>query len=269
MNPSSSHPRPDDLPPLEKKLSRLAGFTPRKFLNAVKDGSRKIGVIALIILAIFLLQKYLPVQAWLQSGTSAFRGLGAWGVLLFILTYVVLVLLFTPGPLLNLTAGTLYGLQYGYLVAAFSSLAGASCAWLIAHFFRERARNWVSKYKAFQAVERAGQRHPVWTLLSVHMCPLFPMPIANYMLTLARIRFPLFLLGAWAGMLPGILFYVYIGRLGGNLALEGLHLAPRDLWTLGIARVTLWIIGLGATLSFGLLVKRHHVKTVTESKDPN
>ena len=249
-----------DLPPFEKKLSRLSGFSPRRFLNTVRQGARKIVVIVLILLGIFALQKFLPVQAWLQSGTSTFRDLGAWGILLFLATYVVLVLLFTPGPLLNLTAGTLYGLHYGYLVAATGSLLGASLAFLIARLFQKKARQWVSKYQAFQAVEHAGQTRPLWTLLSVHLCPLFPMPIANYMLTLAGIPFLLYLFGAWLGMLPGILFYVYVGNLGGNLALEGLNLNARDLWTLGVARVALWIIGGGATISFGILVKRHRRK---------
>ena len=252
---------PTDLPPYEKKLSRLSGFSPQRFLNTVRKGARKIAVIVLVILAIFALQKFLPVQAWLQAGTSTFRDLGAWGIVLFILTYVVLVLLFTPGPLLSLTAGTLYGLQYGYLIAATGSLIGATLAFLIARLFQKNARQWVSKYQAFHAIEQAGQTHPIWTLLSVHMCPLFPMPIANYMLTLAGIRFPLYLFGAWLGMVPGILFYTYVGNLGGNLALEGLNLNAHDLWTLGAARVALWICGGGATLSFGILVKRHHRKT--------
>jgi uncharacterized membrane protein YdjX (TVP38/TMEM64 family) len=254
---TTPHSHPNDLPPLEKKLSRWAGFTPRKFLDAVRGGFRKIAGILLIVVAIFALQKFLPVQAWLQSGTATFRDLGPWGIVLFWLTYVVLVMIFTPGPLLSLTAGTIYGLQKGYFVAATGSLLGASVAFLIAHLFREKATRWVSRYQAFKAVERAGSRHPIRTLFSVHMCPLFPAPIANYMLTLAGIRFPLYLFGAWLGMLPGILFYVYIGNLGGNLALEGLHLDPHDLWTLGAARVALWIIGAAATFSFGLLVKRH------------
>ena len=253
--------RATDLPPLEKKLSRLSGFSPLRFFNAVRGGFRKIAAILLVLLAIFALQRFLPIQAWLQSGTSTFRDLGLWGILLFLVTYVILVLVFTPGPLLNLTAGTLYGLQHGYLIAAAASLLGAAVAFLIAHVFRKKALQWVSKYQAFKAVEHAGQDSPLRTLFAVHLCPLFPMPIANYMLTLAGIRFPLYLFGAWLGMLPGILFYVYVGHLGGNLALEGLHLDARTLWTLGIARVTLWVIGISATLNFGLLVKRHHRKT--------
>jgi uncharacterized membrane protein YdjX (TVP38/TMEM64 family) len=238
--------------------ARFSGFSPGRFLKAVRQGFRKITVITLVILAIFALQKFLPVQAWLQSGTSTFRDLGPWGVLLFLVTYAVLVLLFTPGPLLSLTAGALYGLRDGYLAAAAGSLLGAAVAYMIARLFRKKAGEWVSKYQAFKAVEGAGRAHPLRTLLSVHTCPLFPMPIANYMLTLAGIRLPLYLFGAWLGMVPGILFYAFIGNLGGNLALEGLDLNPRDLWLLGAGRVALWIVGGAGTLSFGLLVKRHH-----------
>jgi uncharacterized membrane protein YdjX (TVP38/TMEM64 family) len=246
-----------DLPPFEKKLSRLSGFSPRRFLAACLRGLRKIAGILLVVIAIFALQKFLPVQTWLQRGISTYRDLGLPGVLLFIVTHVVLGLLFTPGPLLSLTAGTLYGLANGYLIAATGSLLGATVAFLIARAFRGKTRQWVSGYQAFRAVERAGSLHPLRTLLSVHLCPLFPFPIANYMLTLAGIGFPLYLFGAWIGMLPGILFYVYVGNLGGDLALKGLHLEMRDLWIFGIARVALWILGIGATISFGALVKRH------------
>ncbi len=243
---------------------RFSKFSSRQFLTKplqqLRQNLPKIGITVLVLLAIFALQKFLPIQAWLQSGTSTFRDFGIWGILLFIVTYVLLVLLFTPGPLLSLTAGTIYGLQYGYLIAAAGSLIGAALAFVIAHLFRKKARQWVSKYQAFKAIEGAGAQQPLRTLLSVHTCPLFPFPIANYMLTLAGIRFPLYLFGAWLGMLPGILFYVFIGNLGGNLALDGLNLNPRDLWLLGAGRVTLWIVGGLGTLSFGLLVKRYHRK---------
>jgi uncharacterized membrane protein YdjX (TVP38/TMEM64 family) len=242
------------------KPARFSGFTPRKFVTAARQGFRKIAVITLVILAIFALQKFLPIQQWLKDGTSTFRDLGLWGALLFVVTYVLLVLLFTPGPLLSLTAGTIFGLQYGYAVAAAGSLIGAALAFFIAHRFRKKATGWVSKYQAFKAVEGAGHKEPLRTLLSVHTCPLFPFPIANYMLTLAGIRFPLYLFGAWLGMLPGILFYVFIGNLGGDLALDGLNLNARDLWLLGAGRITLWIVGGLGTLSFGLLVKRYHKK---------
>jgi uncharacterized membrane protein YdjX (TVP38/TMEM64 family) len=246
------------LPALDKK-------TGRRLLQGFLNGLRKVSILALVILGIFLLQKFLPVQAWLQRGTSTFRDLGIPGILLFIVTYVLLILVFTPGPLLSLTAGTLYGLEKGYLVTAAGSLTAAAAAFVIARAFRNKARKWVSKYQAFQAVEGAGAAQPWRTLLSVHLCPLFPVTIANYMLTLAGIPFPLYMLGAWLGMLPGLLFYVYIGHLGGNLALEGLHLSARDFWIFGTARVALWLVGIGATISFAALVKRHRKKAVPES----
>jgi uncharacterized membrane protein YdjX (TVP38/TMEM64 family) len=239
---------------------RLAGFTPGRFLTAIRQGFRKIALIALVILAILALQKYLPLQAWLQNGTSTFRDLGAWGVLLFLITYAVLLLLFAPVPLLSITAGTLYGLGYGYLAAAGGSLLGAALAFLIAHLFRKKAREWVSRYQTFKAVEGAGRAQPMRTLLSVHTCPLFPMPIADYMAALAGIPFPLYLFGAWLGGIPGILFYVYVGDLGGNLALEGINLGARDLWMFGAARVGLWMVSVAGIVSFGLLVKRYQKK---------
>jgi uncharacterized membrane protein YdjX (TVP38/TMEM64 family) len=247
----------------------LAGLSLARGFAALRRGARKIAVIALVILAIFALQKFLPVQAWLQSGTATYQGLGIWGVLLFIVTYVVLVLLFVPGPLLSLTAGMLYGLGQGYVVGAAGSLIAAAIAWFLAKILmRDKARSWVSRYAAFRAIRVAGRKQPLPTLFAVHMCPLFPFPIVNFMLTLAGIRFPLYLFGAWAGMLPGILFYVYVGALGGDLALEGLDLSARDWWLLGGARVAMWITGISATIGFGLLVKRHAPKATEPQEDP-
>jgi uncharacterized membrane protein YdjX (TVP38/TMEM64 family) len=246
------------------KTARLSGFSPGRLVKAARQGFRKIAVIVLVLLAIFALQKFLPVQAWLQSGTSTYLGFGIWGVLLFILTYIVLVLCFVPGPLLSLTAGMLYGLGEGYVVGATGSLIAAAIAWFLANILmRDKARSWVSGYTAYRAVQNSGRAQPLKTLFAVHMCPLFPFPIVNFMLALSGIRFPVYLLGAWAGMLPGILFYAYVGALGGDLALKSLDLSARDWWILGSARVLMWITGISATVGFGVLVKRHAPKRAT------
>lgn len=226
------------------------------FRNIGVQGLKKTAVVLLILAAIFALQRYLPVQAWLKEGAETYRGLGYLGMFLFVATYVALTLIFVPGPTLSLTAGALYGLPLGFALTLAGAAATACVSFVFARFLmHERAVRWVSRYAAFNAVHDACRRHgaPVGAL--VHMSPVLPMTIANYMLSLTPLRFSRYLASNALGMAPGILFYVYAGTLGDALALKGHGLSAASLWILGAGRVGLWITGFSATAILAVFIR--------------
>jgi uncharacterized membrane protein YdjX (TVP38/TMEM64 family) len=227
-------------------------------LRPTRDTLNQVAVLAAVLIFIYLVQRLFPLQEWLRDGATAYRGWGLWGILLFMATYIAWVLLFMPGPLLGITAGALYGLEKGYLIAAASSVATSLVCFALARgLLPGRARAWTSRYSAFRAVERAGRDKPWTTLFAIHFSPILPFPIGNYMLSLAGISLPRYVLGAWLGMLPGILFYVYVGVVGGQFALEGLHLEGRDFWTFAAGRVGLWLVGGWGIVRFTLLLREY------------
>jgi uncharacterized membrane protein YdjX (TVP38/TMEM64 family) len=222
-----------------------------------KQGLKKTAVLLLILAALFTLQRYLPLQAWLKEGAETYRALGNLGILLFVVTYALLALVFVPGPMLSITAGALYGTLLGFGVTlAGAALTSCLCFVLARFLMHDRALGWVSRYTTFTAIHNACRRHgtPVATL--VHMSPVLPMSIANYMLSLTPLRFSRYLAASLFGMAPGILFYVYGGTLGDALALKGQGLNPVSWWILMGGRIGLWITGFSATAVLAWFIRK-------------
>jgi uncharacterized membrane protein YdjX (TVP38/TMEM64 family) len=248
-------------------LSSLAGRLPGRawFAAMGRKGLKQVAVVIVILAAIYALQHYLPVQAWLKAGTETYRDLGFLGILLFIATFAALTLVFVPGPTLSLTAGVLYGMP-GFWAALAGASATASVCFVLARFLlHAKAVQWVSRYAAFKAVDSACRRHGARVAVLVHLSPVLPMTIANYMLSLTPLRFPRYLAANAIGMTPGLLFYVYAGSLGGALALKGHDLNASSLWILGAGRVGLWITGLSSTAVLALWIRRHSRGSATPS----
>jgi len=152
-----------------------------------------------------------PVLLW-------FRSLGPWGPWFFVALYVLACLLFLPAWILTVGAGFIYGLGWG---AAWVSL-GATLACLAAFAV---GRTW-----ARPAVSRWVARHPSWSALDktlgdggfalvflIRLSPVFPFALLNYVLGLTRVKWLTYLAASWAGMLPGIFMYVYLGTAAHSL----------------------------------------------------
>lgn len=238
------------------------------FKTAARSSLKKTAVVLVILAVIFALQRYLPVQAWLKRGTETYRDWGYLGMALFVATYAALTLVFVPGPTLSLAAGAIYGLQQGFLVTLTGAVTTAALSFVLARFLMHaRAVRWVSRYTAFKAVEAACRRHGARVAVLVHMSPVLPMTIANYMLSLTTLRFPGYLAANAVGMSPGILFYVFVGTLGGAVALEGTGLDAANLWLLGAGRVGLWVTGLSSTALLAWWIRQHSRQSFAAAAD--
>ncbi len=219
--------------------------------------NKKIVIGVLAIAALFLLYRFLPIQEWLSAAIEGYRGLGAWGAVLFILTYVGLSLLLMPGSALTIAAGVLYGFVQGYLVVAAASLIAVALAFLLAKsLLRSKVESWAKGYPRFQAVNEAISRQGAIVTFLVRLSPAFPFSISNYLFGLTRVHFGWYMLANWLGMAPGTLLYIYIGMVGRELT-EG----AGGVDTL---RMVLLGVGLLATFAVTVLVTRMAKKALAE-----
>jgi uncharacterized membrane protein YdjX (TVP38/TMEM64 family) len=218
-----------------------------------------IALLALLAVTAVLAYHHYPVQDWLHSFIITFRGLGAPGVVLFMATYVLLALLMVPGAVLTLAAAPLYGIFWGYVVVASAALLAISAAFALSKgLLRRRVESWAEEHPLFRAVNAAVSRQGAFVAFLMRLSPVIPFSVINYYFGVTRVRFPTYLLASWLGMVPGTLFYVYLGKLGTDLAeaREGV----------GAVRIVLLSAGLLATVAVTCLIAWRARRMLRESR---
>jgi len=212
----------------------------------------RLGLAALAAVVVLLGARYFPVQDLLRDLLAWVDGLGALGVAVFGLAYVLACVLFIPGSLLTLGAGLLYGVVKGTALISVASTLGATAAFLVGRYL---ARAWVARRirgnPKFQAIDEAVGREG-WKIVGLtRLSPAFPFNLLNYAYGLTRVSLRDYFFASWLGMLPGTVMYVYLGSLAGSLATLGSRSSGRTP-----AEWALYGVGLLATVAVTVYVTR-------------
>jgi uncharacterized membrane protein YdjX (TVP38/TMEM64 family) len=207
------------------------------------------GVLALTVVAMLFL---LPVKLILTQILNWTQGIGFWGYPVLVLTYVIATVFFIPGSLLTLAAGFLFGVVAGSITVSIGSTLGATVAFLVGrHLTREFIERWISSNAHFTAVDQAVGKQGFKMVLLTRLSPVFPFNLLNYAFGLTRVRFWVYVLASWLGMIPGTVMYVYLGSTANDLTQL---FAGREEVTFG--QQVLKLVGLIATITVTILVTR-------------
>ncbi len=204
------------------------------------------------VIALFWAGRHFNLQDYLRGLLSWIRSLGAWGILIFGLTYIAATIAFIPGLILTLGAGFLFGVLQGTAIVSVASTLGAGASFLIGRYL---ARDWVARRiegnVKFRRIDEAVGKEG-WRIVGlVRLSPIFPFNLLNYAFGLTRVSFKEYILASWLGMLPATALYVYLGSLAGDLATLG---AGRHART--PAQWLLFGVGLAATIVVVIQVTR-------------
>jgi uncharacterized membrane protein YdjX (TVP38/TMEM64 family) len=219
---------------------------------------KKIAIFAAILATLLLAAFLFPIREWMEI---AFNWIDqnrtvSWAV--FIVMYIAATVLLLPGSILTLGAGLLFGLGYGFVIVSFSSVVGASCAFLIGRFF---ARDWVADklagFPRFAALDRAVGDKGALIVLLTRLSPVFPFNLLNYALGLTGVKFWSYVGASWIGMIPGTLLYVYLGSVASDLA----SLFSSDVQSSEAGNLLLYV-GLGATVVLTIVITRFASKAL-------
>jgi uncharacterized membrane protein YdjX (TVP38/TMEM64 family) len=90
--------------------------------------------LGVLLLALFIALRALPVAQWLTEFNRWIAQLGIWGILLFILAYVLATVLFFPASVLTIGAGFVFGVVLGTVTVSIAATTGAALAFLIARY---------------------------------------------------------------------------------------------------------------------------------------
>ncbi|MBW4441758.1 MAG: TVP38/TMEM64 family protein [Plectolyngbya sp. WJT66-NPBG17] len=189
----------------------------------------------------------------MQEVLSWIQNLGSLGAIAFIALYIFAAILFIPGSILTLGAGAVFGIVLGSVYVFVGATLGAIAAFLVGRYL---ARDWVAKRiegnDKFKAIDEAVSKEGLKVVILTRLSPVFPFTFLNYAFGVTQVALKDYALGC-VGMIPGIVMYVYIGSLAGNLATIGTTELNRE------AQYAQWgirIVGLVATVIVTVYVTR-------------
>ena len=229
-------------------------------MSAAGGGRARLVGGLLVLAAIVVALRFLPVAAWLADLNEFLGRLGPWGIGLFAIVYALAAVLFVPGSALTIGAGVVYGLGWGFVAVSAGSTLGATLAFLVARYLaRERVEGWAARNPRFAALDLAVGREGWKIVLLTRLSPVFPFNLLNYLYGLTRVRLGAYVLASWLGMMPGTLLYVYLGFAGRAVAQAAAGSSARST-----AEYATWIVGLVATLAVTLYVTRLARRALSE-----
>ena len=205
---------------------------------------------ALVLIALVVASRMLPLTEWLKSFNQWVAGLGPAGVVIFIIVYVIATVLFAPGSILTIGAGFVFGLGLGVVAVSIGSVIGAALAFLISRYVaRSKIEAIASRNEKFKAVDRAIGEQGGKLVFLLRLSPLIPFSLSNYLYGLTAVRFWPYVLASWIGMLPGTVLYVYLGAVGkagfesaaGDRTKSPLEWAFLVIGLIATLAVTLWV----------------------------
>lgn len=208
----------------------------------------KLIVIVAVVLALIAVARLLPVREWIQSLQDWVKGMGAAGMVIYGVIYVLAVVLFVPGIVLTLGAGFLFGLGWGIVVVSAASTTAAALAFLIARYLaRDSIEKIARKNPRFAAIDRAIGKEGWKVVALLRLSPLVPFSLSNYLYGLTSVEFVAYVATSWAAMLPATVLYVYLGAAGRTIGQK----TERSPWEWALLGV-----GLTATAVVTVLLTR-------------
>lgn len=223
----------------------------------------KIAAGVAVLLGLMVAFLVLPVTDWIQSTMGALKAYGVVGLVVIAIAYIPACILMVPGSALTLGAGVIgtalfpenafLAVASGTIAVSIGSVAGAMVAFLLGRTF---ARDFISRRiegnKKFTALDEAIGKDGLKMTFLVRLSPAFPFNLLNYAMGLTKVSLRDYVLGSWAGMLPGTIMYVYFGAAAGKLA----DTATGDMPDNGLLDYLPMIIGGIATVALVIYVTR-------------
>src|SRR5437867_8399896 len=214
---------------------------------AAKSALGRLIALVAIVIALFLVMRFLPVREWLRSFNDWVGQMGIAGIFIFIGVYAVATVLMAAGSILTFGAGVAFGLWKGFLAISAGATFGASLAFLVARFIaREKIEAIARRNETFRKIDNAIGKEGAMLIFLLRLSPVIPFNLSNYFYGLTAVRFWPYALASWIGMMPGAFLYVYIGTAGRAAVLAA---AGGEAIKRGWPYWTFLSVGLAATIA--------------------
>lgn len=164
----------------------------------------------LVIAAIIVAFRVLPVADWLRSFQTYVRGLGALGYVVYIVVYALCIVAFVPASILTLGAGAIFGFVGGTIVVIIGATIGATLAFLLARtVMRKRVEAMTAKSAKFRALDRAIASEGTKIVFLCRLAVVFPFTYINYAFGLTAIPLGRYVVATFFGIVPATAAFVF------------------------------------------------------------
>lgn len=185
----------------------------------------KIAIGVLVLAAIVVLFRVLPVGHWLVQFKDYVRHLGPIGYVVYTLVYAACIVLFVPASILTVGAGAIFGFVGGTIVVVIGATLGATLAFLLARtILRRKVEAMTRDNVKFRSLDRAITREGSKIVLLIRLAPIFPFTYINYAFGLTGIRLVPYVIATFFGILPATFAFVYLSDAAVSAA-TGTHTA--------------------------------------------
>jgi uncharacterized membrane protein YdjX (TVP38/TMEM64 family) len=211
---------------------------------------KKIFVALLILAAIIIAFRSLPVSDWLREFQTYVRGLGALGYVVYIAVYVVCVVAFIPASVLTVGAGAIFGFAGGTIVVVIGATIGSALAFLLARtVMRKRIEKMTATNAKFRALDRAIANEGMTIVFLVRLAVVFPFTWVNYAFGLTAIPLWRYVLATFLGIIPVTAAFVFASSAAASAATSSTSSITKIVYIAGgiIAIIVSVLIGRIAT----------------------
>lgn len=179
-------------------------------------------ILGCMIVLIILGGRFVSPEQLVARSTVFVENFGLIAIFLYGAIYVAATLLCLPVLPLTIAAGLLFGTFLGSLVVSTSTTTAAVAAFLMGRYSaRARIKRLASHYPKFGAIDRAVGKEGWKIIFLLRLVVFIPMGISNYLYGLTAVSVLPYAIATHVAMLPGTIFYAYLGSIGRKGLLTG------------------------------------------------
>lgn len=195
------------------------------------------------------LAAFIYLGCMLQSGHCSMATLqvfikshGYGAGLVFIALFITATLLLIPGAAMAILAGGIFGFSYGLLLSVIGSSLGALTAFMVGRYL---AADWVNARmggKARQLTTKVANMG--WRIVAiVRLTPFMPFDVINFALGTTKISAFQYTIATIVFMLPGMVFYNFLGSKGAELLIAPVYLLLSNIFLLTLVLTVYFSVG--------------------------
>ncbi|HEY7289846.1 MAG TPA: TVP38/TMEM64 family protein [Vicinamibacterales bacterium] len=214
--------------------------------------------IAVVVLA--LLWGGQRVAPHILPAVEKIQRLGAAGLPLFVLLYIVAVVLMVPGAWFTFAGGAVFGVLASFFCSLVGGTVGSTAAFLLGrHAARGVVQRTLATRPRLSAVERAVAKKGGRVVFLLRLSPVAPFNILNYVLGLTTMPARHFVMAS-VGMIPSTFLYAYSGKV----AKEAILVADKAQAPQSASYYGMLVLGLAASAAATIVVARAARRALSE-----
>ena len=176
--------------------------------------------------------------------------------LIYLIIYFLVVIFCLPFAwFITISGAMLFGWIAGSILSVLAAGTGACIVFLLAKsymvvLFKSKMPNSKGKYNRFK---KEIKKNAFFYLLSVRLMPIFPFVFINVASAIIGVKFRIFVITTFVGIIPGSIIYSLLGHGAVEIILRGEFVDHKNLYSF---EAILGLIGLSIMVLLPIIIKK-------------